>query len=62
MKEHPYGWEEGKPFPPKEILQPKQPRKGLWVGICIFCGGSLGGPYEEDLFHQPCLDREARKE
>jgi len=52
---HLHGWEKGKPFPPSQILNPKVKVKGLWVGSCVFCGGSLGGPYQEDLFHLECL-------
>lgn len=57
--EHPYGWdrESGKPFPPSEILNPPVKRQGLWVGVCVYCGGSLGRPYQEDLYHEECDEK-----
>lgn len=56
---HPYNWKRGDPFPPSEIFDPPHEVEGLWVGICVYCGGSLGGPYQEDLFHDEC-DEKAR--
>ena len=58
---HPYDWEKGTPFPPKEVFDPPREVSGLWVGICVFCGGSLGGPYQEDLFHLECYRKAERK-
>jgi hypothetical protein len=55
MSKHPLGWEDGDKFPKRSINNPPEPVEGMWVGVCIFCGGSLGGPYEEDLFHRECL-------
>lgn len=46
-----------KPFPPREILDPPAPREGLWAGYCVYCGGSLGGPFQEDLYHMPCIEK-----
>jgi hypothetical protein len=54
MIQHPLDWVKGQPFPPKQINNPKKEVKGLWIGVCIICGGSLGGPYQEDLFHLEC--------
>ena len=42
-------------FPVCEIKNPPEPKKGLFAGYCVFCGGSLGAPYQEDLFHAECL-------
>ena len=47
-----------KPFPPRHINDPWAPRDGLFAGYCVFCGGSLGGPYSEDLFHTECDAKE----
>jgi hypothetical protein len=55
---HPYNWTYGEPFPAEEVLDPPIERNGLWVGICVYCGGSLGGPYQEDLYHDSC-DKQA---
>jgi hypothetical protein len=48
------GWNDGDPFPPCKIENPPLKVDGLWLGTCVFCGGSLGGPYQEDLFHKEC--------
>jgi hypothetical protein len=42
-------------FPPREILDPPKPLDRWVVGYCVFCGGSLGKPYQENLFHIECL-------
>jgi len=43
------------PFPPCKIENPPVKRDGLMAGYCVFCGGSLGKPYQEDLFHDECI-------
>jgi hypothetical protein len=51
-----------KPFPPRKINKPPIELAGLWIGICVFCGGSLGFPAQEDLFHEECLaEAEAKR-
>ena len=59
---HPYNWELGQPFPPKEIFDPPREVTGMWVGICVFCSGSLGGPYQEDLFHKECYEFDSQRD
>jgi len=48
-------------WPPSVVLNPREPLKGLSAGFCVFCGGSLGAPYQEDLYHEECLKEEESK-
>ena len=46
-------------FPPRHINNPPHPIDRLLCGVCVFCGGSLGKPYQEDLFHGECYSEVA---
>lgn len=60
MSKHPLKWDGGT-FPASFINNPPKDVDGLWVGVCVFCGGSLGAPYEQDLYHMECINASESK-